>query len=61
MHTSWDSEQLIGNVHSRFDRLQECDISGHIFDWRSFYKGWIEGRLFMLGKLTEKSEFDPPV
>jgi hypothetical protein len=36
----WDSERLIGCVHGRFNQLIEKE-----WDWRSFYGGWMEGRV----------------
>ena len=35
-----DSTKTIGRVRDRFKELESKD-----FDWRSFYNGWLEGRV----------------
>jgi hypothetical protein len=41
----WDSKRLIGRVKDRFKELEEKK-----WEWRSFYNGWLEGRVDMLSE-----------
>lgn len=43
-----DSIQLIGNPSKRFNELE-----GKGWDWRSFYNGWLEGRVSYMRQLKE--------
>lgn len=45
-----DSAWMIGNCQERFD-IRTSNENGWVFDWRSFYSGWLEGRFQMLREL----------
>lgn len=53
----WDSETMIGNVEKIFDIRKENDpfkaVDGYKLQWRSFYDGWGEGRINMLGEILK--------
>lgn len=49
MKLELNSTQIIGDVHGRYKELSDYN-----FDWKSFYNGWIEGRV----KLSIGAEID---
>jgi hypothetical protein len=54
----WDSTAIIGDSHKIFDIRKEHDpykdhVPGYELQWRSFYDGWGEGRINMLGKFFD--------
>jgi|TARA_B110000211_G_scaffold227396_1_gene282189 hypothetical protein len=48
-----DSTRLIGEVRERFEELTADGNKPHL-EWRSFYTGWLEGRVDMNNKLNWK-------
>lgn len=54
MSVVWDSKAIIGKSKERFDCLSEIPpLPGQVWDWVSFYNGWLEGRLDMLRQIKE--------
>lgn len=49
-----NSKRLIGRVKDRFKELKHKR-----WDWRSFYNGWIEGRVDLLSGLREDNSNSP--
>tara|TARA_R110000803_G_scaffold90401_6_gene157771 strand:- start:4896 stop:5255 length:360 start_codon:yes stop_codon:yes gene_type:complete len=47
-----DSTGLIGPVRKRFEELTKDGNKPHL-EWRSFYTGWLEGRVDMKNKLKQ--------
>tara|TARA_R110000803_G_scaffold36857_1_gene79273 strand:+ start:601 stop:789 length:189 start_codon:yes stop_codon:yes gene_type:complete len=47
------STRLIGEVRKRFEELTDDGNKPHL-EWRSFYTGWLEGRVDMNDKLKQK-------
>lgn len=43
-----NSEELIGSVQERYDHRYSKS-----YEWRSFYNGWLEGRLALLREINE--------
>jgi len=50
--SKWGSDELIGHVREIFDKLKHKE-----WDWKSFYNGWLEGRVDML-KIKTYTEKD---
>jgi hypothetical protein len=48
-------DNLIGNVEERFDQLGPGRTEFH---WMSFYNGWIEGRIALLGDNIKENRCD---
>ena len=65
---SLDSQQVIGVVHEIFEirRLNDKFIASDFdpvqykLQWRSFYDGWCEGRIDLLGILLRRAEHTEP-
>ena len=51
IYRSWDSERLTGGSRIRYQ-----DLLHKNWDWRSFYNGWLEGRVDMLKQM--RADFD---
>lgn len=49
----WNSQNLIGTVRDRFKEIFRPDRRWD--EWRSFYNGWLEGRVDMLGSIRKDS------
>lgn len=55
----WDSTRLIGDVEKIFNKRAN-PYTQSTYDWVSFYSGWMEGRINMLGELYGKGDINPP-
>ncbi len=51
---SFNSTELIGDVHKHFDLLKDKN-----WDWVSFYNGWLEGRFEMLFEFKDGKKILP--
>ena len=49
----WNSSKIIGRIKERHAKLEHKSL-----DYRSFYNGWIEGRIDMLVELREEKTED---